>query len=191
VAAVRLYKLKDEFGHRLEFGVKAYPLRPGDRPSLPPVPGAMQGRMRAGAEARQDGLEFKPWPEGKPAPASSLPSLEAAKCAALQGEDAFRAYDLALFSAYFEECLDVADREVLLELARRTGLDIERFAGDLDSRSQQSLVMAEFLECLGTFGAYAQGVPLTSFNNSPPLVGCAPVDVYRTAILRQLEPLAR
>jgi hypothetical protein len=105
VAAVRLYKLKDEFGDRLELDVKAYPLRPGDRPSLPAVPGAVQGRMRAGAEARQDGLEFKPWPEGKPAPASSLPSLEAAKCAALQGEDAFRAYDLALFGAYFEECL--------------------------------------------------------------------------------------
>ena len=151
----------------------------------------MQGRMRAGAEARQDGLDFKPWPEGKPAPGSSLPSLEAAKCAALQGEDAFRAYDLALFSAYFEGCQDVADREVLLELARRTGLDLERFARDLDSRSQQPLVMAEFLECLDTFGSYAQGVPLTSFNNSPPLVGCAPLEVFRTAVLRQLEPLAR
>ena len=57
--------------------------------------------MRAGAETRQDGLKFKPWPRGKPAPASSLPSLEAAKCAALQGEDAFRVCDRALFSAYF------------------------------------------------------------------------------------------
>ena len=175
----------------MELAVKAYPLRPGDKPSLPVAPHAMQGRMRAGAEARQDGLDFKPWPDGKPAPASSLPSLEAAKCAALQGDDAFRAYDLALFSAYFEECLDVADGEVLVDLARRTGLDVDRFAKDLDSRSQQPLVMAEFLECLDTFGAYAQGVPLTSFNNSPPLVGCAPVEVYRTAILRQLEPLAR
>jgi len=147
--------------------------------------------MRAGLDGKTDGLEFNPWPQNKPAPCSSIPALEAAKCATLQGKDAFRAYDLTLFKGFFEECEDIADRDVLIHLAHKAELDVDRFIYDLDSGAQRRLVMAEFLECLANFGPYAQGVPLTSFNNSPPLVGCAPIEVYRTAIMRQLEPLAR
>lgn len=191
MAAVRLYKLKDEFGDKMDLEVKAYALIPDEVPGRRISHHSLEGRIRAGIEGKNDGLEFSPWPQSKPVPGSSSPALEAAKCAMLQGEDAFRAYDLALFKAFFEESEDVADREVLIKLAHKVGLDVDRFIHDLDSGSQRHLVMAEFLECLDNFGPYAQGVPLTSFNNSPPLVGCAPIEVYRTAIMRQLEPMAR
>ena len=190
MAAVRLYALEDEFGGKMELQVKAYALVPGDGTTRKPSSHSAQGRMRAGLEGKNDGLEFAPWPEEKPVPHSSIPALEAAKCAALQGEAAFKAYDLALFKAFFQGCQDIADKDVLIALAGRVRLDEDRFKGDLASGSQRQTVMAEFLECLSVFGPYAQGVPLTSFNNSPPLVGCAPVEVFRTGIRRQLEPLA-
>ena len=190
MAAARLYKLKDEFDDEIELEVKAYALIPGDEPGRRLSPHSVQGRMRAGLEGKNEDLTFNAWPDGKPPPSSSIPSLEASKCAGLQGQDAFRAYDLALFKAFFEDCEDVADRQVLVELAYKVGLDADRFVSGLDSGTQRHRVMAEFLECLEKFGPYAQGVPLTSFNDSPPLVGCAPIEVYRTAIMRQLEPMA-
>ena len=49
--------------------------------------------------------------------------------------------------------------------------------------------MAEFLECLEKFGPYVQGVPLPSFTDGPPLLGCATIEVYGRAISRRLEPL--
>ena len=174
----------------MDLQVKAYALIPGAEPGRRPTSHSLQDRLRARREGEKDGLEFNPWPPDKPAPSSSIPALEAAKCATLQGEGAFIAYDLALFKAFFQECRDLTDWEVLIELAHRVGLDVDRFIRDQDGGSQRHLVMAEFLECLNDFGPYAQGVPLVSFNNSPPLVGCAPIEVYRTAIMRQLEPLA-
>ena len=184
MAAVRLYALKDEFGGKMDLQVKAYALVPGDGTIRQVSSHSAQGRMRAGLEGKNDGLEFAPWPEDMPVPCSSIPALEAAKCAALQGEAAFKEYDLGLFKACFQGCQDIADKDVLIALAARVGLDEDRFRRDLDGGSQRQPVMVEFLECLSLFGPYAQGVPLTSFNNSPPLVGCAPVEVYRTGVMR-------
>ena len=190
MAAVRLYALKDELGDKIELQVKAYALIPGDGTIRQAGSHSAQGRMQAGLEGKNDGLEFARWPEDKPVPYSSIPALEAAKCAALQGKAAFKDYDLGLFRAFFQECQDIGDKDVLIALAARAGLDEDRFKQDLDSGSQKDPVMVEFLECLSVFGPYAQGIPLTSFNNSPPLVGCAPMEVYRTGIMRQLEPMA-
>jgi predicted DsbA family dithiol-disulfide isomerase len=190
VAALRLYRLKEELGERVRIVMKAFPLIPGEEPGRFPTPHTVQNRLRAGQEGEREGAVFRPWPQDRPLPSSSIPALEAAKCALLQGEEAFKRYDLALFRAFFEDCQDISQRDVLLKLAQDVGLDTARFASDLDSGSQRSRVMGDFLECLQKYGHYASGIPLQTFNESPPLVGCAPIEVYRTAILRQLEPLA-
>lgn len=105
-----------------------------------------------------------------------------------QGRELFREFDLSLFRAFFDDCQDISDRYVLVDVAHRSGLDVDQFRRELDSGRQKPVVMAEFIQCLSQYRSYAQGVPLVVFNNSPPLVGCPPLEVYRTAITRQLEP---
>jgi len=148
-----------------------------------------QSRLRAGQEGTPEGLVFNPWPPDKTLPSSSLPALEAAKCAQLQGETAFKLYDMALFKAYFQDCVDIGDREVLVQVAGEMGLGVTRFVSDLESGSQRPNVMAEFQECAKMFGPIAQGVPFHIFNDGPPVAGCLPMDVYRQAILRRLQPV--
>ena len=188
--AVRLYQVKDEYSERVCLVIKAYPLSLGEAQERYISGHSARGRAAAGEEAVTDGLHFRPWPQAMLLPISSIPALEAAKCASLQEEDRFQAYDLALFKAFFERCLNIGDIEVLIALARETGLEVDRFRRDLEGGAQRPLVTAEFMECLEKFGSYTRGIPLLSLNDGPPLVGCAPIEVYRRAVARQLDPLS-
>ncbi|MBI4233403.1 MAG: DsbA family protein [Chloroflexi bacterium] len=187
---MRLYKVQEEFGERVSITMKAYPLFPNDVPGRKLGTHSVMGRMRAGMDAQEDGILFTPWPEERPMPSTSMAALEAAKCAQLQGAEAFKRYDLALFKAFFTDCLDIADRDVLVRLAEEVGLERGPFLTELESASQQPRVVMEFLECVEKYNSWAQGIPLHTFNDGPPLVGCAPLAVYRTAVLRQLDPMA-
>ncbi len=112
-----------------------------------------------------------------------IPALEAAKCAQLQGEEAFQCFHLAVFKAFFEESRDISDRKVLLSLAEETGLDVEKFSTAFDQGLQRKELFAEFEE--GTKYA-GWGVPLVIIGGRYPIVGAAPVDVYRQVIDRLL-----
>ena len=70
----------------------------------------------------EDKISFSPWNPDEPYPASSMPALRAAKCAQLQGEEAFRRSHIALFRAFFEEGMNISERKVLISLAKKTGL---------------------------------------------------------------------
>jgi predicted DsbA family dithiol-disulfide isomerase len=89
----------------------------------------------------------------------------------------------ALFSAYFTEGRDVNDREVLVEVARETGLDADavremlasgRFSGEVDAAQ-------EVADASGV-----QGVPLAVFEGKYGVSGAQPVEVFDLAIDRAL-----
>ncbi|MCS7206549.1 MAG: DsbA family protein [Dehalococcoidia bacterium] len=186
---MRLYKVQDEFGReRVALVMRAYPLIPREMPPRPISPHSVRGRAQAGQEGAKDGLTFVPWPPDKPYPRSSMPALEAAKCALAQGEEAFRTYDLALFHAFFTRAWDISDREVLLALVEETGLERASFLKVWESGEPRRQVLADAQECAHRYGSWAQGIPLQTFNDGPPLVGCAPLAVYRRAVLRHLDP---
>ncbi|GBD11915.1 hypothetical protein HRbin23_01598 [bacterium HR23] len=186
---MRLYKVQEEFGReRVDLVMRAYPLLPVETPPRPISPHSVRGRAQAGLEGARDGLTFTPWPSDKPYPRSSMPALEAAKCAFQQGEEAFRRYDLALFHAFFTRAWDISDREVLLSLVEETGLDRPAFLKAWESGEPRRQVLEEAMECVQRYGSWAQGIPLQTFNDGPPLVGCAPIAVYRRAVLRLLDP---
>ena len=187
---MRLRKVKDKYGDEVAIITKAYALNPGVAPGRYITPHSIQGRMASAADGAKEGAIFNPWPQDKFYPNSSMPALEAAKCATLQGVEAFQRYDLGLYDAFFTRCEDISERDVLVEVARRAELDAERFAYNLDSRSQKSAVMAEHIECVRKFGSMARGVPLLSINDGPPLVGAYPIEVWFRAIDRAAE-LAR
>jgi len=180
--------MKQEYGDKVVIKWKSFPLYPGYMPGrrvkdLPLL--SATSRMRAAAE--EEGIGYKPWPADVDMPASSMPGLEAAKCAERQGEEAFERYHFALLRAYYVENQDVSQRDVLISAARQAGLDVERFISDYDSGSQRAAVFAEYEEALKD--RQFSGIPAAFFDSRIWFEGGVPVEMYRRAIDRILaEP---
>ena len=96
-------------------------------------------------------------------PSRDLPALEAAKCAAMQGEQAFTDYNIRLFRAHHQEKLEISNQLVLYELATEVGLDADRFSADLRSGKARELVAHEHEESVRVYGLF--GVPTIIFEN--------------------------
>ena len=97
IAAVRLRKLEEEYGNKIDISWSSYPLVVQEVPNRLISPHSVESRRRAALE--EDKIRFSPWNPDKPYPASSMPALRAAKCAQLQGEEAFQRFHIALFRA--------------------------------------------------------------------------------------------
>ncbi len=100
--------------------------------------------------------EWKVW-EYESFKSRDLPPLEAAKCAALQGEAAFDAFHQRCFRAQHREGRPVAEKKVLLDVAREAGLDVKRFKSYLENGSQRLLVARDHEEAVEQWGVF--GVP--------------------------------
>ena len=135
-------------------------------------------RQRAGFE--EESISFRQWELSEPYPTSSLPALQAAKCAWLQGEQAFLPYHIALFKAFFEESRDISDREVLITLAKENGLDVDRFVADFDLGSQENEIFTEYEDIQANYEGW--GIPVAIVGGRYPVLGASPSAVYRRAI---------
>jgi predicted DsbA family dithiol-disulfide isomerase len=178
VAAVRLERLKQEFAPGIEIFWKAYPLVADD------IPGRRFNSYLAGVWARaseeEPSLIFKHWPDSEDLPSSSLPALEAAKCAELQDRDRFARYHIGIFRAFFEQCRDISLRGVLLSVGAEVGLDVKRLALDLDRRVGEKLVLDDYREAKQSGSVI--GVPTAIFSKGPSLEGAVPIEIYRRAV---------
>lgn len=178
IASSRLLRLKEEYGDKIVIDWKSFPLDPyGWRPKYP-VNRINQSRIRAGEE--EESLNIKPWPEDKALPGSSIPAHEAAKCAQVQGREAFECYHMALMKAYFSDCKDISDREVLVSLAEEVQLDVPKFISDLEGDLPKSRVLAEYEEAV-TDGNII-GVPTVIFGERAVLETAVPLELYRRAV---------
>lgn len=99
-------------------------------------------------------------------PSRDMPPHEAAKCAALQGEEAFGEYHLRLHRAKHREKRDITNQLVLWDIAREAGLDAERFAEDLKSGATRPLIGQEHTEAVEEYGVF--GVPTLLFDGQEP-----------------------
>src|SRR5437879_13240325 len=81
--------------------------------------------------AKPDGIAFNPWPHAEHYPNWSLPGLEAAKCAALQGPEAFDRLHLRLYRSFFTESRDIAEPAEVVKIAGEAGVDDQRLLADL------------------------------------------------------------
>jgi len=178
VAAVRLQRIKEEYGEKLNFSWRSYPLLLGD--NLKGVFTLRHAEAWHRAHLEERSLSFRPWGAGQPYPTSSLPALIASKCAERQGESLFVRFHVALFRAFFEECRNISDREVLFDLAKEAGLNMEKFRQDFDQGSLEEKVMAEFEEGRSQYAGW--GVPLAIIGDHYPVVGAAPIEMYRRGI---------
>ncbi|WP_145005841.1 DsbA family oxidoreductase [Pseudomonas oryzihabitans] len=123
----QLERLQEEFGDRLAIEWHAFELRPYPAPTLDPAGDYLRRTWDRAVYplAAEYGMTLRLPPVQ---PRSRL-ALEAAEFA--REHDRFDTFHLAVFQAFFEEGRDIGEQEVLLELARRSGLDGEALRASL------------------------------------------------------------
>lgn len=142
MAAGRLRRIENEYGGKIKLVFKAFPLGP-NREMINHMfgsPEAAKAEILTHWEASKrlpGGEEINPelmWSRPFPYP-YSMPPLMAVKAAEFQaGMEGHAKYFDRAQRAHLVECRNVADRDVLLDLAADVGLDMERFTSDLESK---------------------------------------------------------
>lgn len=159
---------------------RAFPLRPTP---VPPVPfkGTYReaGWQRCNAMSAEDGIGFTPWPH-ETLPNWSMPALEAAKCVARQGDELFERVHPRLYEAYFTKSLNISDPRVVAEIVASAGVDMARYAADLDAGVGREAVVKDYEAAVaeGVRAIPAVIVPQTGRS----LVGLVDTAMYRAAI---------
>jgi predicted DsbA family dithiol-disulfide isomerase len=179
---VRLRRLQVELGPGLTIESRAFMLRPEPDPSVH-FKGTYreEGWRRCGLMSAPDGLTFTPWPHDV-FPAWSVPALEAAKCAAKQGDDVFGRVHLRLYEAFFTESRNIADRTEIARIVAECGVDRERFAADYATGIGREAVVADHTAALA--GEGVQAIPTVIIaETGRRLVGLADLATYRSAVL--------
>ncbi len=117
-------------------------------------------------------------------PTTSLPAQQAAKAAARLGPDAFEAAHLALFRAFFEEGVNIGNREEVVEVIRQAGLPIERFLAEFEAPGLREAVLAEYFDAVHTLGVSA--IPTVVIGSEAPIVGAVPLAEYERLLTKHL-----
>jgi predicted DsbA family dithiol-disulfide isomerase len=173
-AAVRLADVQRDYGDRLRVHWRTFPLIPDQQPGRRATEKTREGRRRVGAEEPR--ALFVPPELDTALPSSSVPALTAAKCAQRQGDAAFERFHRAVFVAHFRDNLDIGRQDVLWELARACGLDLERFRSDWAGGDAYEDVLHDCAEGTAWFGVSA--LPTVVFNEKLSLVGAVPARRY-------------
>jgi hypothetical protein len=135
---VRLHKIMPEYQGRVKLREKAFPLEifgggPPDRKEL---------ELEIWLAALQEPeAVFKPFKSDWPT--TTLPAFEGAWCAFQQGETIGLNFDLRIRRAFFYEGRNIGRSEVVLELAREAGLDMDHFSRMLNSGKARAAVLEE------------------------------------------------
>ena len=93
------------------------------------------------AALQEPQAEFKPF--GNDWPVTTMPAFETAWCAFQQGEQMGRAFDLAVRKAFFAEGKNIGRKEIVLDVAQKAGLDMERLQRCLESGEARRAVLEE------------------------------------------------
>ena len=162
---------------RLSIEWKAFPLRPVPDPSV-----TFQGTYReeawkrCAAMAEPDRVVFTMWSRDD-YPTWSLPALEAAKCVALQGEEAFRRLHLRLYEAFFTRGVNISVPEEVSQVVRESGADMTRFLADYESGKARDWVLHDYEEAVTREGVRA--IPTIIGEGGQRVVGLVSAVEYR------------
>jgi predicted DsbA family dithiol-disulfide isomerase len=187
VADARLDVLRDEYGNGVRWSFRPYPLRPDDQIPDKKERSLLARHFRRIAKEREGkGVKADLW-TGEDPPSSSLPPLVALEAALPQGYERQHALLLKMRRAAFLDGINIARRDVQLELAARAGLDVPRFVERLDDpETEQSVIEAgDEAETLGI-----KGVPALVIGGEWLMQGCRELTEYRHVIDKYLRERA-
>jgi predicted DsbA family dithiol-disulfide isomerase len=187
LADARLEQLREEFGPSLRWSFKPYALRPENQLPDKKERSLLARHFRRIAKEREGkGVKADLWTGDDP-PSSSLPPLVALEAALPQGHDLQHGLLIKMRRAAFLDGINIARRDVQLELAARAGLDVTRFLERLDDPdTEQSVVAAgEEAEALGI-----KGVPALVIGGEWLMQGCRDLAEYRQVIEKYLRERA-
>ena len=111
----------------------------------------------------KEGPDWKVWEQPDDYEFRGMWALRAGEAAKAQGPEVFRKFHMALLRARHEERVNVGDREVLMEIAARVGLDLEKFRGDMEDAATKDKVAQDHIEAVESFGVF--GTPTFVFPN--------------------------
>jgi predicted DsbA family dithiol-disulfide isomerase len=160
---------------------RAFPLRPAPDPSAT-FKGTYREESwrRCAAMSAADGIVFTPWPHADRYPRWSLPALEAARCVARQGPQAFDRIHLRLYEAFFTRSLDIGDPGQVVELVSEAGVDQEQFLADYRGGVGRDGVIADYKTAVEEG---VRAIPTVVFPDSGrAVVGLAELAQYRAAV---------
>src|SRR5438105_7514253 len=187
VADARLDYLRDEYGPMVRWNLRPYPLRP-DHQLPDKKQRAIHARhfRRLAREAEGKGVKADLW-TGQDPPSSSLPPLVALEAALAQGPQLQHELLKMMRRAAFVDGINVARRDVQVELAARAGLDVPRFLERVDDSETEGSIdaAAEEAEALGI-----RGVPALVIGGEWLMQGCRELSEYRQVIDKYLRERA-
>jgi len=131
--------------------------------------------QRAALMSAPDGVTFTMWARDD-YPTWSLPALEAAKCVASQGNEAFERVHLLLFEAFFTKGINIGIRNEVVEVVRGAGVDMDRFLKEYDAGTAKAQVLKEFEGAHSTYQITA--IPTVIFNGGRKVVGATSLEDY-------------
>jgi predicted DsbA family dithiol-disulfide isomerase len=108
------------------------------------------------------GPEWKLWEQPDEYKSRGLWAFRAGEAARLQGKEAFERFHVALLRARHVEKRDIADRDVLVDVAEGVGLDAGRFQQDLARRSLLAEIGEDYTRGVEEHGVW--GTPTLVFN---------------------------
>lgn len=181
---MRLRRLKEEFGGRLQVEWRSFLLRPRPDPSvtLERFRAYTQSWLRPAADP--DGGTFRVWQGDEGPPSHSVPPHLAAKAAARLGEVAFENLHERLLYAYFAENRDITNSDTLAALWHEAGLPESELARSADPVLLQETI-AQHNEAIEVG---VTGVPAVRMDGQQAaIIGAQPLDLYRRWVQRNLE----
>lgn len=184
VADARLDFLRDEYGDLVRWRLRPYPLRPENQlPDKKERSALARGFRKVARETEGKEIKADLW-TGQDPPHSSLPPLVALEAALPQGSRLQRGLLKAMRVAAFERGINVARRDVQLELAAQVGLDMTDFIHELDDPRTEQIVL-DAVEEADTTGI--KGVPALVIGGEWLMQGCRELSEYRQVIEKYLR----
>lgn len=190
LAAGRLKRVKQQAGDRIWMEGRVFPTAPGAEDYVQRFGSPDRAKAEIlkdwGAAAREPGgdrinaalMASRPFPYP-----ASLPILAGVKAAERQGGIlAQDTYFEHAQEAHLIQCRNVAEREVLMDLAQDLALDLGQFEADLVSGACDRAVIAEG-EAARAWGI--ESTPTVLFDDRWALTGAVPVETY-LALLNDL-----
>ena len=183
LGTVRLRRIGEEFGDRVQFEWRSFLLRPEPDPrrTLEKFRAYTQSWQRVAAEP--DAPAFRVWQSDAGPPSHSIPPHLVAKAAAGIGADAFHRMHDRLLQAYFAENRDITDPGTLLALWRELGLREDAY-GAVEEPALLQETIAQYHEAL-EHGI--DGVPAVRVDGRVgAVIGAQPLETFRHWINRLL-----